>query len=119
MIGTIAIFLGAEPFIESLEHVSVEIGVSPIILSVVISPIAGEMKKISLILLARKGAGDIDCNCQRNWIKDLKQYIIACICGIWSHLSQWSGCFYRSNRYFITSNDISNSSYVYCSWIII
>ena len=30
MIGTIGIFLGAEPFIESLEHVSVEIGVSAI-----------------------------------------------------------------------------------------
>ena len=57
MIGTIGIFLGAEPFIESLVHVSVEIGVSPIILSVVISPIAGEMpEKISLMLLARKGA---------------------------------------------------------------
>ena len=57
MIGTIGIFLGAEPFIESLEHVSVEIGVSAIILSVVISPIAGEMpEKISLMLLARKGA---------------------------------------------------------------
>ena len=57
MIGTIGIFLGAEPFIKSLEHVSVEIGVSAIILSVVISPIAGEMpEKISLMLLARKGA---------------------------------------------------------------
>jgi cation:H+ antiporter len=57
MIGTIGIFLGAEPFIESLKHVSVDIGVSPIILSVVISPIAGEMpEKISLMLLARKGA---------------------------------------------------------------
>ena len=57
MIGTIGIFLGAEPFIESLVHVSVEIGVSAVILSVVISPIAGEMpEKISLMLLARKGA---------------------------------------------------------------
>jgi len=57
MIGTIGIFLGAEPFIESLKHVSVDIGVSPIILSVVISTIAGEMpEKISLMLLARKGA---------------------------------------------------------------
>jgi cation:H+ antiporter len=57
MIGTIGIFLGAEPFIKSLEHVSVDIGVSAIILSVVISPIAGEMpEKISLMLLARKGA---------------------------------------------------------------
>ena len=56
MIGTIGIFLGAEPFIESLVHVSVEIGVSAVILSVVISPIAGEMpEKISLMLLARKG----------------------------------------------------------------
>ncbi len=57
IIGTIGIFFGAEPFIKSLEHVSVEIGVSAIILSVVISPIAGEMpEKISLMLLARKGA---------------------------------------------------------------
>jgi cation:H+ antiporter len=57
IIGTIGIFVGAEPFIKSLEHVSIEIGVSAVILSVVISPIAGEMpEKISLMLLARKGA---------------------------------------------------------------
>jgi cation:H+ antiporter len=57
IIGTIGIFFGAEPFIKSLEDVSIEIGVSAIILSVVISPIAGEMpEKISLMLLARKGA---------------------------------------------------------------
>ena len=94
MIGTIGIFLGAEPFIESLAHVSVEIGVSPIILSVVISPIAGEKGKISLMLLARKGAlGTSIAIANFTWIKDLKQYIIACICGIWSHLSQWSAAF--------------------------
>ncbi len=57
LIGTLGIFFGAEPFIKSLEDVSIEIGVSAIILSVVISPIAGEMpEKISLMLLARKGA---------------------------------------------------------------
>jgi cation:H+ antiporter len=57
IIGTIGIFVGAEPFIKSLEHVSIEFGVSAVILSVVISPIAGEMpEKISLMLLARKGA---------------------------------------------------------------
>ena len=57
IIGTVGIFIGAEPFIDSLEHVSIEIGVSAIILSVIISPIAGEMpEKISLMVLARKGA---------------------------------------------------------------
>jgi cation:H+ antiporter len=57
IIGTIGIFFGAEPFIKSLEEVSIDVGVSAIILSVVISPIAGEMpEKISLMLLARKGA---------------------------------------------------------------
>jgi cation:H+ antiporter len=57
MIGTIGIFFGAEPFIKSLEQVSIDVGVSAVILSVVISPIAGEMpEKISLMLLARKGA---------------------------------------------------------------
>jgi cation:H+ antiporter len=57
IVGTIGIFVGAEPFIKSLEHVSIEFGVSAVILSVVISPIAGEMpEKISLMLLARKGA---------------------------------------------------------------
>ncbi len=56
-IGTLGIFFGAEPFIKSLEDVSMEIGVSAIILSVIISPIAGEMpEKISIMLLARKGA---------------------------------------------------------------
>lgn len=55
--GTAGIFLGAEPFIHSLEGFSVESGVSVIVLAVIISPIAGEMpEKISMMLLARKGA---------------------------------------------------------------
>ena len=57
LIGTIGIIAGAGPFINSLEGFSEEVGVSTIILSVIISPIAGEMpEKISLMLLARKGA---------------------------------------------------------------
>jgi cation:H+ antiporter len=55
--GTAGILIGAEPFIHSLEGVSVDIGISAVILAVVISPIAGEMpEKISLMILARKGA---------------------------------------------------------------
>jgi cation:H+ antiporter len=55
--GTAGIFLGAEPFIHSLEGFSVEVGLSVIVLAVIISPIAGEMpEKISMMLLARKGA---------------------------------------------------------------
>jgi len=55
--GTIGIVVGAGPFIHALEGFSVDIGVSAIILAVIISPIAGEMpEKISLMLLARKGA---------------------------------------------------------------
>jgi cation:H+ antiporter len=55
--GTIGIFLGAAPFVQALEGVSVDIGVSVVILAVIISPIAGEMpEKISMILLARKGS---------------------------------------------------------------
>lgn len=55
--GTIGIFIGAEPFIHSLEGVALDSGVSVVILAVIISPIAGEMpEKISMILLARKGA---------------------------------------------------------------
>jgi cation:H+ antiporter len=55
--GTAGIFIGAEPFIHSLEGFSVDVGISVIILAVIISPIAGEMpEKISMILLARKGA---------------------------------------------------------------
>jgi cation:H+ antiporter len=57
LIGAIGILFGAEPFIHSLEGVSVEFGVSAVILAVIISPIAGEMpEKISMMLLARKGA---------------------------------------------------------------
>lgn len=56
--GTVGIFVGAEPFVHALEGVSVDLGVSVVILAVIISPIAGEMpEKISMILLARKGAG--------------------------------------------------------------
>jgi cation:H+ antiporter len=55
--GTIGIVVGASPFIHALEGFSVDIGVSAIILAVIISPIAGEMpEKISLMILARKGA---------------------------------------------------------------
>jgi cation:H+ antiporter len=55
--GTAGIFFGASPFIESLEGFSLEVGISVIILAVIISPIAGEMpEKISMMLLARKGA---------------------------------------------------------------
>lgn len=55
--GTAGIFIGAPPFIDSLQGFSIEVGVSVIILAVIISPIAGEMpEKISMMLLARKGA---------------------------------------------------------------
>jgi cation:H+ antiporter len=55
--GTIGILIGAAPFIHSLEGFSVDSGVSAVILAVIISPIAGEMpEKISLMILARKGA---------------------------------------------------------------
>jgi cation:H+ antiporter len=55
--GTGGILIGAEPFIHSLEGISVDIGISAVILAVIISPIAGEMpEKISLMILARKGA---------------------------------------------------------------
>jgi cation:H+ antiporter len=55
--GTAGILIGAEPFIHSLEGFSIDIGISAVILAVIISPIAGEMpEKISLIILARKGA---------------------------------------------------------------
>ena len=55
--GTVGILIGAEPFIHSLEGLSVDVGISAIILAVIISPIAGEMpEKISLMILARKGA---------------------------------------------------------------
>jgi cation:H+ antiporter len=55
--GVVGILIGAEPFIHSLEGVSIDIGISAIVLSVIISPIAGEMpEKLSLMILARKGA---------------------------------------------------------------
>ena len=55
--GTVGILIGAEPFIHSLQGLSVDVGISAIILAVIISPIAGEMpEKISLMILARKGA---------------------------------------------------------------
>jgi len=57
IIGTIGIFVGAEPFIHALEETAVDFGISVAILAVIISPIAGEMpEKISLMILARKGA---------------------------------------------------------------
>jgi len=55
--GTVGIFLGAEPFVESLQGYGSDVGISVAILAVIISPIAGEMpEKISMIFLARKGS---------------------------------------------------------------
>lgn len=55
--GTTGIFIGAEPFIHSLKDVSIESGVSVVVLAIIIAPIAGEMpEKISMMILARKGA---------------------------------------------------------------
>ena len=57
LIGAFGIAMGAEPFIHSLEGFSTDVGISAVILAVIISPIAGEMpEKISMMLLARKGA---------------------------------------------------------------
>src|SRR5829696_1368953 len=57
LLGATGILFGAEPFIHSLEGLSVEIGISTVVLAVIISPIAGEMpEKISMMILARKGA---------------------------------------------------------------
>ncbi len=58
--GTVGIVIGAEPFIQSLQSFSNDIGVSTIVLAVIISPIAGEMpEKISMMILARKGTGGV------------------------------------------------------------
>ena len=55
--GTAGIFIGAEPFVHSLQGFSMESGVSVIVLAIIIAPIAGEMpEKISMMILARKGA---------------------------------------------------------------
>lgn len=55
--GTAGIFIGAEPFVHSLKDLSLESGISVVVLAVIIAPLAGEMpEKISMILLARKGA---------------------------------------------------------------
>jgi cation:H+ antiporter len=55
--GTAGIFIGAEPFVHSLEGFSIESGVSVVVLAIIIAPIAGEMpEKISMMILARKGA---------------------------------------------------------------
>lgn len=57
LLGALGILFGAEPFIHSLEGLSVEFGISAVVLAVIISPIAGEMpEKISMMILARKGA---------------------------------------------------------------
>ena len=55
--GTAGIFIGAEPFVHSLEDLAVESGISIVVLAIIIAPIAGEMpEKISMMILARKGA---------------------------------------------------------------
>lgn len=55
--GTVGIFVGAEPFVHSLGGLAIESGIPVAVLAIIISPIAGEMpEKISMIILARKGA---------------------------------------------------------------
>ena len=56
VIGTIGVFFGAQPFIESLKGLAFDSGISVVVLAVIISPIAGEMpEKLSIMILARKG----------------------------------------------------------------
>lgn len=56
LVGTVGIFVGAGPFIASMEGFAVDSGVSAVVLAVVISPIAGEMpEKVSMMILARRG----------------------------------------------------------------
>lgn len=56
-VGTAGIFIGAEPFVHSLEGLAIESGISIVVLAIIIAPIAGEMpEKISMMILARKGA---------------------------------------------------------------
>jgi cation:H+ antiporter len=60
VVGTVGIFLGAQPFVESLQGYAADVGISVAILAVIISPIAGEMpEKISMIFLARKGSNGV------------------------------------------------------------
>ncbi|MGI0010485.1 MAG: sodium:calcium antiporter [Nitrosopumilaceae archaeon] len=55
--GTTGIFIGAEPFVHSLEGMAIESGISIVVLAIIIAPLAGEMpEKISMMILARKGA---------------------------------------------------------------
>jgi len=55
--GTTGIFIGAGPFVHSLEDLAIESGISIVVLAIIIAPIAGEMpEKISMMILARKGA---------------------------------------------------------------
>ena len=87
--GTAGIFLGAEPFIHSLQGFSIEIGISVIVLAVIISPIAGEMpEKISMMLLARKGAAGASIAVANVlWLKDTQQYPAAGCGSIRSNVS--------------------------------
>ena len=41
--GTIGIFIGAEPFVHSLTDLSIESGVSVVVLAIIISPLSGEI----------------------------------------------------------------------------
>ena len=67
--GTAGILIGAEPFVHSLQGISMDIGVSTVILAVIISPIAGEMpEKISLMILARKGTKELLLLYQMYWV---------------------------------------------------
>ena len=74
------IFLGAEPFIHSLQGFSVEVGISVIVLAVIISPIAGEMpEKISMTLLARKGVVRINSSRKCTWFKILNNTLLLAV----------------------------------------
>ncbi|MFQ6010665.1 MAG: sodium:calcium antiporter, partial [Nitrososphaerales archaeon] len=54
--GGLGLFIAAEPFVIALEEVSVAIGVAPIAIALILSPIAGEMpEKLAIMILARKG----------------------------------------------------------------
>jgi cation:H+ antiporter len=55
LVGGFCLFIAAEPLVLAFEHVSIEIGLSALVVATILSPLASEMpEKISAFFLAKK-----------------------------------------------------------------
>jgi len=101
IIGSIGIFISADPFTKDIKILSLEIGIPAAILSLLIAPIAGEMpEKLSLMILARKGGKSVEISIGNIFGSKILNNTLLITTFI-------LGAIFGANVYHIESNDVT------------